>query len=190
MKKFICLSEIQPNCLAHLCAVAFSPVLMLYAQSHLKDTCAQGPAPNPHCHGDSKESQPTPRDCRVGALTPMYSVEVFLGDGCLLCYIRAPARVPDLGLLCVLSLGGAFLLLSKNGCGIPRHMTSQSIKLNFAVRCFLVLVSHTTWFTFSPHLGTTVSSGLGYLHAVACGPFGLSWVERALCPYPAGYPCE
>lgn len=87
-----------------------------------------------------------------------------------------------MGLLWVPSLG-------KDICrAILRHVTSQPIQLNLVVRCFLVLVSRTPGFTFSPHSGTTVSSVLAHLHVVARGLLGLSWVERALSPHPVGYP--
>lgn len=60
----------------------------------------------------------------------------------------------------------------------------------FVVRCILVLVSYATRFTFSSHLGANVLSLLGHLHIVACGQFVLNRMERALCPLPAGCPCE
>lgn len=107
----------------------------------------------------------------------MYFAEVFPGDGLPTVMCQSSHQGPRFNLLWV-------PLWNSKTSDISVHQAP------FVVRCILVLVSYATRFTFSSHLGANVLSLLGHLHIVACGQFVLNRMERALCPLPAGCPCE
>ena len=154
VRKFRYLSEIQPDRLVYLCACG----CLSHVDVKYKATEGRICRGSPPCHGDSARSQPEPQG-GAGTLTvgaSILCVAVYFG-----LVFPAPARAPDSGFFGYPLWGGAFLLLSSKNCcgpwllrikkkffGILRHVTSQFPRLHLVVRYFLVLVPHTTGFTF------------------------------------------